>query len=91
MRLVLCAIENGSVYRNEMQKSTGLTKGQVDSAVKNLAYTGAIVRKTDASGRSIYDVPGKQGPVSPIWKCVRSVFDVATSVENQLKSTPDKD
>lgn len=88
MRVVLMAVENGAASRQDIQRATKLSVGKVESAIKNLAYIGAIIRTVDRNGRSEYGLPGRQGPVAPCWMGVRSVFDVATSVEDCLQSTP---
>mgnify|MGYP003608635447 CR=1 FL=1 len=88
MRVVLMAVENGKTSRREIQTETKLDKGKIESALKNLAYIGAIIRTVDKNGRSVYGLPGRFGSVAPCWMGVRSVFDVATSVEDCLQSTP---
>lgn len=91
MRQVLSAIEMGATNRKEAQDETELQRAQVESALKNLVYIGAVVRSQDGFGRSVYSVPGRQGPVAPCWAGVRSVFDVATSVQNQIVVNTRKD
>lgn len=88
MRLALEAVENGAYTRLMITEATGLTHGKVDSAIKNLVYIGAIVRIAGKHGCSEYGLPGRVAPSSPIWAGKRSVFDVATNVENQMSSIP---
>lgn len=88
MRVVLMAVENGKTSRREIQSETKLDKGKVESALKNLAYIGAIIREVDRNGRSVYGLPGRIGKVAPCLMGVRSIFDVVTTVENQMSSTP---
>ena len=84
MRAVLMAVENGSVNRHEIQEYTKLDKGKVESALKNLAYIGAIIREVDRNGRSVYGLPGRIGKVAPCLMGVRSIFDVATTVDDSM-------
>lgn len=90
MRVVLMAVENGKTSRREIQTETKLDKGKIESALKNLAYIGAIIRTVDKNGKSVYGLPGRFGSVSPCWMGVRSVFDVATTGDNAIPSTPER-
>jgi hypothetical protein len=76
MRVVLMAVEQGSQYRHEIVVETKLKVGQVSSALYNLTFIGAIVRQTDAEGRSVYLIPGRHYGVAPCLLGVRSIFDV---------------
>lgn len=88
MRVVLMAVENGATHKRQIQTETKLDKGKVESAIRNLCYIGAIVRSEDDMGRSVYGLPGRVGKVAACWMGVRSVFDVATNVNNQMSSIP---
>ena len=88
MRVVLMAVENGASTRQMIQRTTRLERGKVESAIKNLVYIGAIIRTVDRNGRSEYGLPGRQGPIAKCLLGVRSIFDVATTIENQMSSTP---
>lgn len=75
MRLVLEAIENGHNSLLAIREQTNLNKGQVKSAVANLAYIGAIcTRRRDEQGRAIYVLPGQIESVSDNLKGVNSIF-----------------
>ena len=76
MRVVLMAVEQGYQYRHDILKETKLKQGQVNSALWNLTYIGAVVRETDKEGRSIYILPGTLRKVAPCLMGVRSIFDV---------------
>lgn len=84
MRLVLEAIENGHVTLLEIRTETKLNRGQVASAIANLAYIGAICTKhRDAQGRAIYLLPGRIETFPECLKGVKSVFHaVITNHDN---------
>lgn len=76
MRVVLMAVEQGHQYRHDILMDTKLKQGQVSSALWNLTYIGAVERKTDEQGRSIYLIPGRHHGVAKCLLGVRSIFDV---------------
>jgi hypothetical protein len=76
MRQVYLSIEQGNKYRGDIQADTKLLQGQVQSALWNLVYIGAVVRKDDKEGRSVYQVPGMEYTVAKNLLGVRSIFDV---------------
>ena len=76
MRVVLMAVEQGHQYRHDILKETKLKQGQVNSALWNLTYIGAVMRETDKEGRSIYILPGMLRRVAPCLMGVRSIFDI---------------
>lgn len=86
MRVVLAAVEQGIQTKREIAEDVKLSHGKVDSALRNLAYIGAIVRSTDSMGRSIYTSPGRIRNIAPCLMGVRSIFDVATAIENSLQN-----
>ncbi len=91
MRLCLMAVENNQRNKTEIMKYTKLDRGKVDSALRNLAYIGAIIRREDAQGRSVYQLPGRMGAVAPCLLGVRSIFDVSTAVDTQTLVNTRKD
>lgn len=94
MRVVLMSIENGNATRRDIQDDVKLDKGKIESALKNLAFIGAIIRTVDKNGRSVYSLPGERtgriGKVAPCWMGARSVFDGATTGDNAIPSTPER-
>ena len=71
------AIENGHQTRIEIKEETKLNKGQLSSAIENLAYIGAIITgNKDEHGRSYYTLPGQIQGVAPCLKGVSSIFTV---------------
>lgn len=76
MRVVLLAVEQGKQYRYEILKETGLKAGQVNSALWNLTFIGAVVRDVDREGRSVYLLPGKIYRTAPCLLGVSSIFNV---------------
>ena len=76
MRTVLMAVEQGVQHRSDIMAETRLRPGQVQSALYNLTYIGAIRRINDAHGRSVYLLPDRIGAVAPCLLGVRSIFDV---------------
>lgn len=76
MRVVLMAVEQGHQYRHDILKETKLKQGQVNSALWNLTYIGAVMREADTEGRSIYVLPGMLRKVAPCLMGVRSIFDI---------------
>ena len=76
MRVVLLAVEQGHQYRHEITAETKLKQGQVNSALWNLTFIGAVVRDVDREGRSVYLLPGKIYRVAPCLMGVRSIFNV---------------
>jgi hypothetical protein len=91
MRVCLMAVENDQRSKNEIVEYTKLSRGKVDSALRNLAYIGAIVRMEDAQGRSVYQLPGRLGRVAPCLMGVRSIFDVSTAVDTKALVNTRKD
>lgn len=85
MRLCLQAVENDQRYKDDVMKYTKLNRGKVDSALRNLAYIGAIIRTTDKQGRSVYQLPGRIGAIAPCLLGIRSIFDVSTDFEKQCQ------
>ena len=83
MRLCLMAVENDQRNKTDIIEYTKLSRGKVDSALRNLAYIGAIIRREDSQGRSVYQLPGRLGPVAPCLMGVRSIFDVSTAVDTR--------
>jgi hypothetical protein len=55
MRQVYLSIEQGNKYRGDIQADTKLLQGQVQSALWNLVYIGAVVLKTAIE---LTDLPG---------------------------------
>jgi predicted transcriptional regulator len=76
MKRVFEAIEQDHQYKREIRKATGLSQGQVDSAIWNLKFIGVIDRNKDREGRYTYAVAGRIGVVAPCLCGVRSIFDV---------------
>lgn len=76
MRTVLAAVEHGFMYRHDILTQTSLKDGQVQAALWNLTFIGVIQRGTDANGRSIYLVPGRQYGVAKCLCGVNSIFNV---------------
>jgi hypothetical protein len=76
MRVVLLAVEQGTQYRHEIQTETKLRPGQVQSALYNLTYIGAVIRATDEQGCSVYLLPGRHYGIAQCLHGVRSIFDV---------------
>ena len=76
MRTVLLAVEQGHQYKYEITKETKLKQGQVNSALWNLTFIGAVMRDTDKEGRSVYLLPGKIYRIAPCLMGVRSIFDI---------------
>jgi len=76
MRVVLLAVEQGYQYRHEITSETKLNPGQVNSALWNLTFIGAVVRDVDKEGRSVYLLPGKIRKVAPCLLGVSSIFNV---------------
>lgn len=77
MKTVLEAVENGSKNIAECVEYTGLRRGQIASALYNLAFIGAIESMTDREGRHVYVIPGTWN--KPVAKClcgVNSIFNV---------------
>ena len=91
MRVCLQAVENDCRSKTEIMKYTKLERGKVDSALRNLAYIGAITRREDQQGRSVYQLPGRLGPVAPCLMGVRSIFDVSTAVDTRIVVNTRKD
>lgn len=77
MRTVLALIEQGHELRTEIVLTSGLRPGQVNSAIHNLVFIGAVHRCADAQGRTVYRSPGRVYGVAPCLRGVRSIFDVA--------------
>lgn len=75
MRTVLMAVENGHQTKLEITNDTGLKAGQVQSALWNLVYVGVVIKASDANGRTVYRVPGRQYSVAPCLCGIRSIFD----------------
>lgn len=90
MRQVLSAVEIGHMTKREVQEACGLEMGKVDAALRNLAFIGAVMRTNDSQGRSVYSAPGRVVGVAKCLCGVRSIFDVATTVQNQMSSTPER-
>jgi hypothetical protein len=75
MRVVLLAVEHGFESQADIVDETKLLVGQVRSALWNLIFVGAVVRGKDATGRSIYVLPGRISCVSNCLKGVNSIFN----------------
>lgn len=76
MRQVLSSVEMGNGNVHTIVADTRLKKGQVSSALYNLAYIGAIKLSTDVNGRGVYVIPGAEKVTTG--RCllgVRSIFD----------------
>lgn len=83
MRLVLSAIEDGHITSLTIREATKLNRGQVSSAIENLAYIGAILTgNRDAHGRSFYSLPGQITGVAGCLKGVSSIFHTLTKKDN---------
>lgn len=78
MHLVFECVQSGENNIHTIMKITGRRKGQVTSALYNLAFIGAIVSVTDAQGRRRYELPPVERPHVAQCLCgVRSIFDVS--------------
>lgn len=80
MRVVLQAVEDGKQTRKEIVSSTRLEDGKVRSALYNLAFIGAVVRRSDRNRISVYSVPNTRVEMRTpaCLKGIRSIFDVGS-------------
>ena len=90
MRQVLSAIEDGHITSLTIREATKLNRGQVSSAIENLAYIGAILTgNRDEHGRAFYTLPGQIQSVAPCLKGVSSIFHTLTKKDNK-RNSPEK-
>lgn len=77
MHLVFECVQSGENNIHRIMQLTGRRKGQVTSALYNLAFIGAIVSVTDSQGRRRYELPPIERPhVAPCLCGVPSIFHV---------------
>lgn len=76
MRTVLLAVEHGHQYRHDILEETKLKAVQVQAALYNLVFVGALIRDSDDSGRSIYLIPGQHQKVAKCLCGVNSIFNI---------------
>ena len=76
MRIVLSVVEQGNCTHKSIQDASGLFKGQVRNALKNLCFIRAVIADRDECGRFIYIIPGSRVGVAPVLKGINSIFSV---------------
>lgn len=85
MHMVLNSVGAGFKHRREIIEDTGLTDGQVRSALWNLTFISAIRRIEDGQGRSVYRIPNAEIEVCAALKGVSSIFNPLPSVKIKLQ------
>lgn len=88
MRQVLSSVEMGNGQVHTIMDDTRLRRGQVSSALYNLAYIGAIKLSTDKQGRNHYEVPGSKISTGRVLLGVNSIFNCFTTLNNQTSNNP---
>lgn len=83
MRQVLHSVEVGNGSRQSIARDTGLGVGQVQAALYNLTFVGALRRTADDNGCSVYHVPGLHFGVAACLKGISSIFSF-TKCDNRI-------
>ncbi len=82
MRRVLEVVEQGNCTHQSIGDASGLLKGRVKQALKNLCFIRAVIVDRDSNGRNIFVIPHSRIGVAANLKGINSIFSCSTKFDN---------